>query len=106
MGAVRRAAGRPDGRDELGVDVAAYGPEAADLVQQRAVDEQGAAGNELAVDLARLAQPHRLVAGLEVVDVVGHADQLGAAVAAGEEQVGDSVGGVPVVVVHLQHHVT
>ena len=32
-------------------------------------------------------------------------DQLGAAVAAGEQQVGDRVGGVPVVVVHLHDHV-
>src|SRR5262249_19626136 len=99
------APGHPDGVDELGVDVAAYAPEATYLGQQPALDQHRAAGHEAPVDLAGRAEPSGQVERLEVVDVVGHADQLGTAVGAGQEQVGREVGCVPVVVVHLQYDV-
>ena len=105
VGAVRRGAGALDRRDQLGVDVAADRPEAADLAEQAAVDQHGPACDERGVQLGLVASPDGDVLRHEVVVLGGGADHLGARVGAGEEQVGDEVGPVPVVVVHLQDQV-
>ena len=105
VGAVDRGAGAQHGVQQLGVDVAAYGAERADAAEQPAVDEHRAAGHEVGVELGAVPAPDGDVLGGEVVELRRGADQLGPGVGTGEQQVGDEVGAVPVVVVHLQHQV-
>ncbi|MDO9457927.1 hypothetical protein [Nocardioides sp.] len=106
VGAVDRGAHGLQVLDELGVDPLADGTEAAGLAQRGTVDEHRAAGDELGVDLDGVAALDRQVALGEVVQLGRHPDELGPRPGPGAEQVGDDVGGVPVVVVHLEQDVT
>ena len=91
VGAVDRAARSSDRGEQLGVDELADGAEAADLVQHRAVDHHRSARDERRVELGGVPAADGQVAFLDVVELGGHPDQLGAAVAAGPDQVGDRV---------------
>ena len=105
VGAVDPAAGRLDAAEELGVDEAAYGPEAAHAAHHLAVGHDRAAGDEAVEDLGRVVAAGGDPELGEVDELAGHPDHVGTAVAAGEEQVDDRVRAVPVVVVDLEEHV-
>ncbi len=105
VGAVDPAAGGLDAAEQLGVDEAAYGPEAAHAAHHVAVGHDRPAGDEAVEDLGRVVAPGGDPELGEVDELAGHPDHVGAAVAPGEEQVDDRVRAVPVVVVDLEQHV-